>query len=79
MSYNFSYSSMADVYAVAEEEEGAEKEKMHEFAMELERMGTAVYGNTVYLYRDTNYGMEVVSMKDYQSETEDDEDEEEYE
>lgn len=62
---NFSYSSLADVYAVADSENSQE---IRDFGLELERMGVAAYEGTEYMYRDTAYGMEIVSMEDLESE-----------
>lgn len=75
--YNFSYSTIADVHAIASEETGKVKDDLHRFARDLERAGTASYDSQEYIYRDSPYGMEIVSMEDYESETEGDSDEEE--
>lgn len=71
---NFSYSSIADVHAMANEYPDR-KQDLDKFAEELERMGIAVFDNVEYMWRDTAYGMEIVSMEDLASENEDEEDE----
>ena len=65
---NFSYSTIADVYASQDDVE--DKKALLEFAEELEQVGVASYEGVEYMYRDTQYGLEVVSMQDYESEQE---------
>ena len=67
--YSFSYSTLADVYAVAEDNE-TDAEKLGEFALELERMGMASLDGVEYILRDTVYGQEIVSARDLELEKE---------
>lgn len=71
---NFSYSTIADVHAMANEYPDR-KDDLQKFALELERVGVAWFDDTEYIYRDSAYGMEIVSMEDFESENEDDEEE----
>ena len=61
--YSFSYSTLADVYAVAEENQ-ADAAKLKGFALELERMGVASLDGTAYALRDTVYSQEIISEDD---------------
>lgn len=70
--YSLSYSSMADIYAIAQEETGEERKELLKLATDLEQTGLGWYKNEEFIYRSSPYGMEVVSMADYQSEQEDD-------
>ncbi len=76
MSYSFSYSTIDDVYAIASGETGEERIKLFKFAEDLERGGIGWYDGEEFIYRGSPYGMEVVSMTDYQSEMGLDEEEE---
>ncbi len=67
--YNFSYSTLADVYAVAEDNE-TDADKLSAFALELERMGMASLDGVSYILRDTVYGQEIVSEDDLELEKE---------
>jgi len=68
--YSFSYSSIEDVYATAHEETGDAKKELLKLAEDLEQTGIGWYDGTEYVYRDSAYGMEVISMEDFQSEAE---------
>ena len=72
--YSISYSSIEDVYALAEDETGEEKKELLQLAEDLEQTGVGYYGGEQFIYRDTRYGMEVVSEEDLASEDEDGED-----
>lgn len=69
---SISYSSLADVYALAEEHP-EERDGLLKLAEDLEQMGTGTYNGVEYIYRDSGYGMEVVSMEDYLSEQDNEE------
>lgn len=75
MSYSISYSSMADIYALAEDETGEEKKSLLSLAEDLEQMGTGSYAGEEYVLYESNYGTEVLSMEDYLTETGEEEDE----
>lgn len=64
---NFSYSTIADVHAMIGDYPNRQTE-LEEFAEELESMGVAVFDGVEYIYRDSSYGMEIVSMEDLESE-----------
>jgi len=66
--YSLSYSSLADIYAMAEEETGTVKAELLKLATDLEQTGTGSFEGKEYIYRDSNYGMEVISMEDFESE-----------
>lgn len=70
---SLSYSSMADIYALAETENEETKKALLELAQNLEQVGVGYYNGEEFMYRDSQYGMEIVSMDDYVSENEDDE------
>lgn len=72
MSYNFSYSSIEDVYATAHDEQDKEtKDHLLNLAQDLEQMGTGWFQGTEYVMHDGGYGPEVLSMEDFLSEQED--------
>lgn len=66
--YSLSYSSIADIYAIAEEEKGVVKKDLLQLATDLEQTGVGSFCGEEYIYRDSPYGMEVVLMEDYESE-----------
>ena len=68
--YSLSYSSLADIYAIAEEETGTIKAKLLKLAEDLEQTGIGSFDGEEYIYRDSPYGMEVLDMTDYESEQE---------
>lgn len=68
--YSFSYSSIEDVYAVAQEETGDTKAELLKLAEDLEQTGVGWFDGTEYIYRDSAYGMEVISMEDFNTEEE---------
>lgn len=74
ISLNFSYSSIADVYAVKEEAEQNNNTKLAEalqrFAEDLEQSGTGVFEGKQHILRPTRWGMEIVSTEDLASESE---------
>lgn len=71
--YSLSYSSIADIYATAEDEEDVVvKDQLLSLATDLEQTGTGYFGGEEYIYRDSSYGMEVLSMDDYLAEKEED-------
>lgn len=71
---NFSYSSIADVYAVMEEARQNNNtqlaDELKRFAEDLEQSGTGVFANESFILRPTRWGMEIVSQKDLESEAE---------
>lgn len=70
LNYNFSYSTLADVYAVAEDEPEYRKELL-EFATDLEQMGYGTFEGKEYLINtDSRYPDEVISREDYELELE---------
>lgn len=75
--FNFSYSTIEDVYATAQDESGDVKAEMLKLAEDLEQTGIGYYDGQEYIIRDTDYGREIVSMADFQSESEDDDEDEE--
>lgn len=68
---NFSYSTIEDVYAMIEDYPDRAGE-LSTFAEDLERGGVASFDGVEYIWRDSPYGMEIVSMEDYESERSDD-------
>ena len=66
---DFSYSTIADVYAMIDDYPDREAD-LTKFAEDLERVGIADFDGVEYMYRDTNYGMEIISMADWESEKE---------
>lgn len=72
--FNFSYSTIDDVYATAEGERGKTREQLLALAMNLEQVGVGYYQGQEYRYRETEYGVEVVSVDDLALEGESDED-----
>ena len=72
LNYNFSYSSLADVYTVANEEPKYKKELL-KFAADLEQMGYGTFEGEDYMMNvKSPYPDEIISMKDYSSELADD-------
>lgn len=70
LNYNFSYSKLADVYAVAEQEP-AYKEQLLELATDLEQSGIGEFEGKEYLMNpDTRYPDEIISREDYELELE---------
>lgn len=70
--YSLSYSTLADIYAVAEEANPTSKKALLQMAKDLEQTGVGYYNGEEYWLKDTNYGQEVISTTDLQSEEEDD-------
>lgn len=66
--YSLSYSSLADVYAIAEEETGSTKTELLKLAEDLEQTGVGYFDGEEFVYRDSSYGMEVISMDDFSTE-----------
>lgn len=68
LNYNFSYSSLADVYAVANDEPQYKKELL-KFAADLEQNGYGTFEGEDYMMNVSSpYPDEIISMKDYNSE-----------
>ena len=70
---SISYSSIADLHALAQEFP-AEKVALEQLATDLEQTGVGGYAGEEYIYRQSAYGMEIVSVTDVQSEDSDDDD-----
>lgn len=69
--YNFSYSTMADVYAIADAEEDEDnKKKILAFAEDIEAVGRGSIFGESYTLRSTAYGDELISDTDLLSEKE---------
>lgn len=65
LNYNFSYSTTADVYAVANEEPMYKKQLL-EFAADLEQTGYGTFEGKEYLMNtDSPYPDEIISREDY--------------
>lgn len=68
--YSLSYSSIEDVYAIANEETGDIKAELLKLVEDLEQTGIGWFDSTEYVYRNSAYGMEVISMEDFNTEEE---------
>lgn len=68
--YSLSYSSIEDVYTIANEETGDIKAELLKLAEDLEQTGIGWFDGTEYIYRNSAYGMEVISMEDLNTEEE---------
>lgn len=60
---NFSYSTIADVYAMAEEYPDR-KDDLDAFAKDIEQMGVAYFDGVEYIYKDEGYGLEIIATED---------------
>lgn len=68
LGYNFSYSTLADVYAVANDEPKYKRELL-KFAADLEQMGCGNFEGTEYMMNPSSkYPDEIISQEDYTSE-----------
>lgn len=68
LGYNFSYSTLADVYAVANDEPKYKKELL-KFAADLEQMGCGSFEGKEYIMNPSSkYPDEIISQEDYTSE-----------
>lgn len=68
LGYNFSYSVLADVYAVADTEPEY-RDELLKFAADLEQMGYGTFEGTDYLMNPSSkYPDEIISQEDYTSE-----------
>lgn len=60
---------MADIYAIAEDEDKKEvKRSLLRLAEDLEQTGVGNFYNQEYVLYDSGYGPEVLSMEDYLTE-----------
>lgn len=66
--YSLSYSSLADVYAIADEETGETKAELLKLAEDLEQVGIGYFDEEEFVIYDSGYGPEVLSMEDYLTE-----------
>ena len=65
LNYNFSYSTLADVYAVADDEPKY-KDELLKFAADLEQMGCGSFEGTEYMMNPSSkYPDEIISREDY--------------
>lgn len=68
LNYNFSYSTLADVYAVANDEPKY-KEELLKLATDLEQMGYGSFEGTEYMMNPSSkYPDEIISREDYTTE-----------
>ena len=68
LGYNFSYSTLADVYAVAEDEPKY-REELLQFATDLEPQGCGTFEDKEYMMNPSSkYPDEIISQEDYTSE-----------
>lgn len=68
LNYNFSYSTLADVYAVAKDEPKYRKELL-QFATDLEQQGYGTFEGKDYMMNPSSkYPDEIISQEDYTSE-----------
>ena len=70
--YSLSYSTLADIYALAEEADDYSKKALLQMATDLEQTGIGYYNGEEYWHKDTPYGLEVISVTDLASEEDDD-------
>ena len=67
--YSLSYSSIADILAIADEAgKGEVQDQLVKLAQDLEQTGIGYFEGKEYVYRDSPYGMEVVATEDLASE-----------
>ena len=68
LNYNFSYSTLADVYAVANDEPKY-KDELLKLATDLEQMGCGSFEGTEYMMNPSSkYPDEIISREDYTTE-----------